>query len=343
MVHEQGEGSRRYRGREEHDDVPAAKKKRPPRLPEAVGRKLYKTGETRGATPAQIYQNRVGRRSTALIPFSHWAVCKTAQGVPYENGYIVLIDAGQYFADPTVLAAAGLTLGTDALVFYTRRSDWVLSSPSDLGWTRATSRLAPLGGSYVARISATKAGDGGASIREGFTSTASRGAGIRVHEYASARSTELARLQLEALIWMCEDADEVLQTGGMTVSATDDRKAWRRTREEELGVDLTDLAQLRECRAINAAGHTVCPLCLASMSVAAFSDRIEQASGQEKFDTTITEGSLFHIAELRVGELGHKPYNVAWGHHHCNVVAKDAGVPETMRWMREVVARNDVA
>ena len=56
---------------------------------------------------------------------------------------------------------------------------------------------------------------------------------------------------------------------------------------------------------------------------------------------TVTEVSLFHIRELRTGEFNHKPYNLGWGHHHCNVVVKDAGIDATLEWMREVIARND--
>ena len=43
-------------------------------------------------------------------------------------------------------------------------------------------------------------------------------------------------------------------------------------------------------------------------------------------DLTVTEINLFHIRELRIGEFNHRPYNLGWGHHHCNVVCKDSGL-----------------
>jgi hypothetical protein len=55
----------------------------------------------------------------------------------------------------------------------------------------------------------------------------------------------------------------------------------------------------------------------------------------------VTDVSLFHVRELRVGQLLHQPYNLGWGHHHCNVVAKDAGIAPTLDWMRTVLRRND--
>ena len=41
-----------------------------PSLPSLLARKLYKTGQTRGADDDVIYQNRVGRNSTVLIPYA---------------------------------------------------------------------------------------------------------------------------------------------------------------------------------------------------------------------------------------------------------------------------------
>lgn len=38
-------------------------------IPKPVQTKIYKTGQTRGADDDVIYQNRVGRNSTVLIPF----------------------------------------------------------------------------------------------------------------------------------------------------------------------------------------------------------------------------------------------------------------------------------
>lgn len=44
-----------------------------------VNTKLYKTGQTRGADDDVIYQNRVKRNSTVLIPYSNMSSVKTHQ------------------------------------------------------------------------------------------------------------------------------------------------------------------------------------------------------------------------------------------------------------------------
>lgn len=71
-----------------------------------------------------------------------------------------------------------------------------------------------------------------------------------------------------------------------------------------------------------------------------FLDSMEQAAGRLVHDLTVTKVNLFHIAELRVGVLNHRPYNIGWGHHHCNVVVKDSGLDKTLEWMKQVVDRN---
>jgi hypothetical protein len=82
-------------------------------------------------------------------------------------------------------------------------------------------------------------------------------------------------------------------------------------------------------------------LCLKPLSANGFFDKVIQAEGREVPDLTVTELNLFHIKELRVGQYNHRPYNLGWGHHHCNVVTKDAGIMETLTWMAEVVDYNE--
>lgn len=307
-------------------------------LPQPVARKLYKTGQTRGATPAEIYQNRVGRNSTVLIPFSHWRECLSEDPSQYEKGYIVLISPTDYFGNQDAVRSSPLRLGENLLVFYTRREDWIRWSPEGMSWEEAISRISPLGGQFVARIPGTTATMKTTAIQAGFTTTQSRGAGIRVYEYADADTVAASRLQLEALFWSCRNSEEVLIDAGMTSVEVDSRRGYVLETARERG--LLDAARLREARTIDAAGMTICPLCRAPMSAKEFSDRVRQAEGRERLDNTVTEASLFHIRELRVGELGHCPYNLGWGHHHCNVVAKDAGIERTLDWMSEVLHRN---
>ena len=102
---------------------------------------------------------------------------------------------------------------------------------------------------------------------------------------------------------------------------------------------LLDWDELRKCRVINKQNHTVCPLCLVELSGIGFFTRMLQAEGREVSDITVTEINLFHIDELRLGEYNHRPYNLGWGHHHCNVVTKDSGVAKTLEWLIEIIER----
>lgn len=316
-------------------------RKRPPKLPKLLERKLYKACQTRGADDDVIFQNRVLRSSTVLIPYNSWVTCRKPPdgNEDYENGYIVLISPREYFSSPDFpgsLAAQGLVLGGNALLFYETREQWGLHNPEGLKWRVATNRHDPLRGQYVARVPAITA-RGGGKINRGFTTTKSKGAGIRVYEYAGKKNIDHTRLQLEALFWMCRDAELVAVSNGMSAEGAKLRKA--ATLKEATEVGLLDIKRLSAARVISNRGTTTCPLCLEEFSAQGFFDRMSQAEGRFVPDLTVTELNLFHLEELRVGALNHRPYNIGWGHHHCNVVARDVGIQKTLEWMAAVLKR----
>jgi hypothetical protein len=321
-------------------------KSRPPKLPQLIDRKIYKTGQTRGSDDDEIFQNRVSRGSTVLIPLAHWGACsKPADGSKqYASLAIVLVSPYWYMnqKDPEKeLKNQGLVLGVNAVIFYEDRKDWDALSPKSKNWNPANSRTNPLGGQYVARISANTSTTGGEKISEGFNTTSMKGAGIRVYEYASPETIDACRIQLEAIMWLCRDAEQKLEEMGMGQAEVVLRKAW--ALDTAKANNLLDIPQLTEQRIVNSEGFACCPLCLEELSALGFGSRLIQAAGREVADLTVTEISLFHIRELRVGELGHKPYNLGWGHHHCNVVAKDSGIRETLTWLKELIERNQKA
>ncbi len=316
-----------------------------PRLPSLLDRKIYKTGQTRGADDDEIYQNRVGRNSTVLIPYM-------ARGRPaifpsekeFENGYIVLIPPSEYFNQQNpdaFLKGKGLFLGKNALIFYEKREDWNKNNPESINWQPAKSRRSPLGGSYVARIPATTAHTNGGKIIRGFDTTSNKGAGIRVYEYSSSIITKQCRDQLEVLYWLCRDYESASLSSGMTINDIQTRRAAILKSCDEQG--LLDYDKLYLARTINKNKNTVCPLCLEELSGKGFVTRMQQAEGREVNDLTVTEVNLFHIRELIVGAYNHVPYNLGWGHHHCNVVTKDAGIMNTLNWMVTIINRNILA
>jgi len=323
--------------------IPRKKSPKLPKLPELLHRKIYKTGQTRGADDDVIYQNRVSRNSTVLIPYTLWDNCSNPpQGESiFENGFIVLIDPAKYFSVDNIeqeFQLCGLYLGSNLLIFYETRLHWNKYNPEIKGWTPAQSRKNPLGGQYVARVPAITSLEDGEKIIRGFDSKSSKGAGIRLYEYASSKMIADCRLQLEALYWFCVDSETVSIENGMTADDTSARKKYIETECEKL--NLLNKNRLKESRIINQRGFTVCPLCLKELSSRGFFSRLAQAAGREVPDLTITEINLFHIEDLKYGTYNHKPYNLGWGHHHCNVVVKDIGIIKTLEWMHKVVQDN---
>lgn len=313
------------------------------KLPELLDRKIYKTGQTRGADDDVIYQNRVSRNSTVLIPYNLFEL----YGHPpdgeesFDKGFIVLIEPAVYFETENMnqeLADKGLELGVNAAVFYEKRSDW-LRYPPPKKWRAPSSRLAPIGGEMIARIAGTTAQREGDRIRIGYAESGLKGAGIRLFEYASKDTISDCRTQLELLHWLCVDSIEAAATYEMR--GDDARERRSECIEEAKSKGLTDFKRLKEARVTNDEEVTICPLCLEPLSAVGFYARLSQAEGREVHDLTVTEINLFHIDEVRYGAYNHRPYNLGWGHHHCNVVVKDSGIDDTLDWMKQVVIRNN--
>ena len=259
----------------------------------------------------------------------------------------MLVEPEWYFTNTdsdAALWAQGLALGSNALLIYRRRSDWETYHPGDVlpngrSFQVATSRRDPLGGTYFARVAST-VGKRRQKVILGFNTTASRGAGIKVFEYAPAQVKSDGKLQLEALMWLCYDSAHVMVDAGMTTEMMHRRRTATLDKARERG--LLDIERLQGIRALNTDGVPVCPLCLQLVSTRHFLQRTEQAEGREVHDLTTTEVSLFHIQELRIGSLQHHPYNLGWGHHFCNVVVKDAGIMPTLEWMEGVLANQPI-
>ncbi len=320
-----------------------AKPPKMPKLPGLTQRKIYKTGQTRGADDDVIYQNRVNRNSTVLIPYSVYNICSKApdnDGV-YQSGFIVLIKPEDYFDRidfQNELATKNITVGVNALLFYETREQWNKYNPDEKDFNFAISRTNPLAGQYAARVPSTTS-DEDEKINRGFTTSGSKGAGIRVYEYASSNIIKSCMFQLEYLYWKCYNAIEVSEIEGMSKEDIAMRSTFINETVKELKLD--DDKRLTDARIIDSEGHTTCPLCLEKLSAKGFYSRLEQAEGRDVPDLTVTQINLFHIRELRTGEFNHKPYNLGWGHHHCNVVTKDSGILETLKWMATVVDRNE--
>ena len=313
-----------------------------PKLPGLLDRKIYKTGQTRGADDDEIYQNRVSRNSTILIPYSQFDKFMSDEQyhMEFEKGYIVLISPKDYFENVSSdeLSEKNLRLGENLLIFYEIREDWNNHNPDVLGYSVASSRESPLGGQYIARIPATTSLENGGKISKGFNVTSLKGAGIRAYEYASTEIIQNVRTQLEAIYWLCFDSIEIATQNGMTREDAETRKSAILEKAREL--NLLDTAEMKRMRIINNNGITICPLGLEQVSANGFFDKVAQADGREVVDLTVTQLSLFHIEELRYGLFNHRPYNLGWGHHFCNVVAKDSGIYPTIDWMQEVIDRN---
>ncbi|XZN98393.1 MAG: BstXI family restriction endonuclease [Microcoleus sp.] len=310
-------------------------------LPAAIARKVEKTGQTRGAEKDTVYQNRVRRCSTVLIPLSSWKAGVVPPPGGFENGYIVLAHPEEYFSEipPTSKSnlPKNLQLGQNLLVFYETRLQWNSYPPSQYGWNPANSRISPLGGQYLARVPDTTSSKDSLE-RHGYidSDTGGQGAGIRIYEYASQTEIEATKYQLSFLVWQTEGILDMAREEG--TPNPEECKAKIEAKCQSMG--LIDINLLQQNRIIDSQQRTVCPLCLKPILAQELASRVEQAEGRNVPDLTVTTANLFHVKELRAGVYNHCRYNLGWGHHHCNAAARDWGVERTLQWMEEVLTNN---
>jgi hypothetical protein len=310
-------------------------------LPAVIAKKIEKTGYTRGAEKDTVYQNRVRRCSTVLIPVSSWKVGLIIPSDSFENSYIVLISPEDYFSNspptPNPSLPKNLKLGKNLLVLYETRSQWLSYNPSQYNWKPATSRTPPLGGQYIARVPDTTSSQD-TQIRHGYIdkNTGGQGAGIRVYEYASSEEIEATRYQLSFLAWRTEGIMDMAREEGVS----NPQECKERIEEKCEAIGLTDFKLLEKNRILDSQFRTVCPLCLNPIFARELASRVEQAEGRNVPDLTVTTANLFHVKELRAGVYNHRRYNLGWGHHHCNAAARDWGVDLTLKWMEDVLRNN---
>ena len=331
-----------------------------PKLPNKLKSKLDKTRYTRGADDSQIYQNRVARNNTVLIPYRELklksSIEQDVKNNIFEKGYVVLIDPDDYFneKEKPSLKKYNLSLGYNALIFFRTRNEWKKYSKElhDLHLQPAIYRQTKekietddkrgLGGDYVARIPAiTTPGERGEKIYYGYTGEGKKrykGAGIRLYEYSSSENSIRCEDQLEAIFWHCQDAIEVMNNAGMTPEQIKIRKKYAIDKAKAQG--LLDYDRLISKRILDHDHNTICPLCLEKLSAQGFITNLLIPEGREVPDLTVTENNLFHINAVAYGEYNHKPYNLGWGHHYCNVVARDISIDETLEWMQRVIDKN---
>lgn len=319
-----------------------------PKLPRKLKSKLDKTRTTRGADDSQIFQNRVARNNTVLIPYRELKSKETiANSIKekdfFENGYIVLIDPADYFdvKEKDNFKKYNLNLGHNALIFFRTRNEWNQYHDSliEKGFKPANNRQDPLGGEYVARIPAiTTRGKKGDKIYYGYTSKQNKGAGIRLYEYSSRENSKLCELQLEAFFWHCRDAESVMEKAEMKKEDIQIRK--KAIINEAKNKGLLDYKKIVDARIMNYDHITICPLCLEELSAEGFITNLDIPEGREVPDLTVTQNNLFHIQPVTYGEYNHKPYNLGWGHHYCNVVVREISISDTLKWMQYVLDKN---
>ena len=104
--------------------------------------------------------------------------------------------------------------------------------------------------------------------------------------------------------------------------------------------NLNDKNLLNENR-VTSLGEVACPLCLVSIQSDELTKVVQQDSGRESSQQTITEIVLMHIKPLYPGKFHHKSYNLGWGHKHCNTIQENMTIEETLEKLITILRNNN--
>ena len=327
--------------------------------------KLTKTRFGRLGDP--LYNRRNIRTSRVLMKYSTYVKLGKEDLAKYSGGLIVILKPKEYFENPD-LSKYDLELGRTCIIYYTNDEDWKKYNPKDQskGWEDVIELDTDIPdgwkGHYAVNI--RNSGEPEISdiclsgkhtvIREG-----KKQAGLGNYDFDFASEDEMNNVcyQLAYLIWQVPDIKEVMinnfnsnvkdfedvdinnseKLGGIKnyieacISNVEDECKARNLNNNKI---------LKEIRAMDKDGNTVCPLCLEKLTPTLFVTTIEQDEGREVEGNTITEISLFHIKGLKSGEFNHAAFNLGWGHHNCNTIQGNKSIDETIISLKKIIANN---
>jgi len=335
-------------------------------FPYTLKKKLTKTREGRQSDP--LYKRRNRRSYRVLMQYVTWKRLKEEDLLDrYKEGYVVVLKPNEYFNEYGNKKDGlhdDLKIGENAIIYYKRMSDLKKYEPKD-EWNEVleTSTKGPGGweGHYAINILNAKPQKKTAITKSGSSTVEKKGKkqaglGNYDYDYASEKTMENVCYQLAFLIWKLPNIkDHLLDLAQDETESYKKRKVeLKRMKEkgyeayldicknhvmeycEENNLDNSD--KLEEIGAYKKDGdRPCCPLCLEELRCEDFFKRIEQDEGRQIHNSTITNISLFHIKCLRPEKIRHKPYNLGWGHHHCNTIQGRKGIKETVESLKEII------
>jgi len=335
-------------------------------FPYNIKKKLTKTREARQGDP--LYKRRNRRSYRVLMHLITWKNLKNKNSLDkYENGFVVVVKPREYFNKEGNRRSdfpSELKIGENAIIYYKRKSDLKKFKPKN-EWEEVieTDTKDPNGweGHYAVNIrnakpqiksKITRSGDNTVNVK----GKKQAGLGNYDYDYANDETMKKVCYQLSFLIWKLPNIEDYLVNIAKNKTEKYEKREIEIKRMKEMGYrnyieqcknhvmnfceenDLNDLDKLQEIRAFNKdEDKPCCPLCLKTLDCKIFFKEIEQDEGRRVPGNTITNVSLFHIKCLRPGKIRHKPYNLGWGHHHCNTIQGRKGIEETVDELEEIV------
>ena len=268
------------------------------------------------------YQNHVYRTGKVIIPYEKF---KNINPNIYKGGWVVRLFVNQAFDENKRLHViknkfVDLVIGKNCFVLY-RSYEELSNFPPLRNWSirehfskdNKKSKTRTFDGydkgHYILRTPA----QGGSTKVTKLKRYEGIAQGFFAPEYSTSEFDYLVRLQLVYLIMQSEN-NPYKPEHGLHI-----KKILKK-------YNCLDIEKFKYYSAIDSNKKLTCPLCLKKIKyedlhrTADYSDNShsENAVTQNVYTTRSTQVNVFHMRPLVYGSVEHKPYQVFWGHHHCN-------------------------
>ena len=268
------------------------------------------------------YQNHVYRTGKVIIPYEKF---KNINPNIYKGGWVVRLFVNQAFNQNGKLNIiknqfVNLVIGENCFVLY-RSYEELSKFPPLSNWStrehfskdNKKSKTRTFDGydkgHYILRIPAL-GGSTKVTKKKKYEGIAQ---GFFAPEYSTPEFEYLVRLQLVFLIFQSENNP---YTKNQSLHIKKILKKY----------NYADIKRFKYYGAIDKNEKLACPLCLKKIKyndlhrTADYTENSQSGNAviQNTYTTRSTQVNVFHMRPLVYGSIEHKPYQVFWGHHHCN-------------------------
>ena len=169
-----------------------------------------------------------------------------------------------------------------------------------------------------------------------------KGLGNCDFDFATTEVLEKTLYQLSMMILKISGIKEEIEKRDASIKRSEIDEGEKSIIEYCVKNNLYDLKRLKSVGALNEKEVPVCPLCKEIIEPSSLFETKKQVEGREVVHNTQSEIVLMHIEALVPMKLNHRPYNLGWGHEHCNKIQGEHSIEKTLENLKRILRANNL-